>query len=139
MSAHVLPKPTSADAPKYVGSHACGQCHRGPEMGYQYSKWRRSGHARAYSVLATEQAKKLARDMGGEGAPSARAQGWLQTDFFRVPLLLGVSGQRQFQPPFKLGPLAAGDPHRGLLGEKKAHEPAPHLEGRRKRLHEKRS
>jgi YVTN family beta-propeller protein len=62
--------PDAADgAAKYTGSLACGHCHTGPEMGYQYSKWRSSPHANAYAVLGSEQAAAIARDMGVQGNP----------------------------------------------------------------------
>ena len=62
--AHPLAKPPSpaswpagpaqpAKGPKFVGSAACGKCHRGPAMGYQLSVWKMSGHARAYASLGT--------------------------------------------------------------------------------------
>ncbi|MCP4643607.1 MAG: hypothetical protein GY851_24375, partial [bacterium] len=55
--------------PCYTGSHQCGQCHKGPEYGFQYSRWRMSPHARAYAVLATPEARKIAADMNVEGDP----------------------------------------------------------------------
>jgi YVTN family beta-propeller protein len=60
-------QPASTDkgtGPKYTGTHACGVCHRGPEMGYQYSLWRLSPHARAYGVLSTPEAGERAKAMG---------------------------------------------------------------------------
>ncbi len=57
--------------PKYIGSIACGECHNSAEMGYQYSKWRLSKHARAYAILGTEKAKKIALEKGIEGDPQA--------------------------------------------------------------------
>jgi YVTN family beta-propeller protein len=55
--------------PKYMGAIACAKCHKGPMMGYQYSRWRMSAHARAYATLATEQAQDIARQMGVTGNP----------------------------------------------------------------------
>jgi YVTN family beta-propeller protein len=55
--------------PKYMGAIACAKCHKGPMMGYQYSRWRMSAHARAYAALATEQAQEVARQMGVTGDP----------------------------------------------------------------------
>ena len=46
---------------KYIGSHTCGECHKGPAKGYQFSKWRISTHAQAYSVLATDRTCKIAK------------------------------------------------------------------------------
>ena len=49
------------DEGKYIGSLTCAACHRGPTMGYQFSKWRMSAHARAYAVLATDEAYEIAK------------------------------------------------------------------------------
>ena len=40
-----FPEPIDAQAHQHVGSIKCAECHKSPEMGYQYSKWRMSGHA----------------------------------------------------------------------------------------------
>ena len=57
------------DAAKYIGSYACGKCHKGPDMGYQFSKWRMSAHARAFAVLATAQAYEIAEKQGISTSP----------------------------------------------------------------------
>ncbi|RJP28502.1 MAG: DUF1513 domain-containing protein [Candidatus Omnitrophota bacterium] len=62
---NITPRP----GPKFVGAIACGQCHDTAAGGYQYSKWHLSNHARAYAVLGTEAAKKIARDKGIEEDP----------------------------------------------------------------------
>ncbi|MBN1846277.1 MAG: beta-propeller fold lactonase family protein [Sedimentisphaerales bacterium] len=49
---------------QYLGSHACGACHKGPRFGYQFSKWRLSAHARAYGVLGSERGGQIAREQG---------------------------------------------------------------------------
>jgi len=54
---------------KYIGVLICAACHKGPMMGYQFSKWRMSGHARAYAVLATAEAYEIAREQGLKGDP----------------------------------------------------------------------
>lgn len=66
---HKFPKPTSDGAAKLVGSIKCAECHKGPGMGYQYSKWRMGPHARAYAVLGTEKAREMAREARVEGDP----------------------------------------------------------------------
>ena len=58
-----------APGPKYTGTHACGACHRGPMMGYQYSVWRLSPHARAYAALSGLGATERAKEMGVSGDP----------------------------------------------------------------------
>ncbi len=60
--------PTSS-GPKYTGSIACAKCHQGSMMGYQYSRWRMSAHARAYAALATMQAQDVAKEMGVTESP----------------------------------------------------------------------
>ena len=69
------PLPTSTPGetrrPSYTGAIACGACHKGPEMGYQFSKWRTSGHAAAYAVLGTPRAKQIAQEMGVDDDPLA--------------------------------------------------------------------
>ncbi|MHC4459830.1 MAG: multiheme c-type cytochrome [Planctomycetota bacterium] len=54
---------------KYIGVFTCAACHKGPMMGYQFSKWRMSAHARAYAVLATAEAHAIARKQGLKGDP----------------------------------------------------------------------
>jgi YVTN family beta-propeller protein len=54
---------------KYIGVFTCAACHKGPMMGYQFSKWRMSAHARAYAVLATPEAYTIARKQGLKGEP----------------------------------------------------------------------
>ncbi len=65
----VLPTLPDSKGHKYIGAIACGQCHKGPEMGYQFSKWRKGPHARAFAVLGSEYARKIARDMGVKDDP----------------------------------------------------------------------
>ncbi|MFO7902576.1 MAG: multiheme c-type cytochrome [Planctomycetota bacterium] len=64
-----LPGADAEVAHQYIGSIGCAECHQGPEMGYQYSKWRMGPHARAYATLGTERARKIAKDMEVEGDP----------------------------------------------------------------------
>jgi YVTN family beta-propeller protein len=66
---HRLPAASDGVQHQYVGSHTCGQCHKGPQMGYQFSKWQMSPHARAYAVLGTERARELAQEAGVAGDP----------------------------------------------------------------------
>ncbi|MGB2984638.1 MAG: multiheme c-type cytochrome, partial [Phycisphaerae bacterium] len=54
---------------KYIGVMACAGCHRGPMMGYQFSKWRLSKHARAYAVLGTPTGYQMAARAGAKGNP----------------------------------------------------------------------
>jgi len=54
----------SGKEPIYIGSQACGQCHDGPAIGHQFSKWRLSGHAQAYAALSLPEAKEITRLSG---------------------------------------------------------------------------
>lgn len=63
--------PAAEAARKYVGVAACGECHRGESMGHQYSIWRMSSHARAWSVLSTPAAYEQAKKRGITGDPQA--------------------------------------------------------------------
>ncbi|MCP4453426.1 MAG: beta-propeller fold lactonase family protein [Planctomycetes bacterium] len=55
--------------PQYIGSKACGACHKGPEKGYQFSLWHMSKHAKAFSILATPKAFEVAKKQGLETPP----------------------------------------------------------------------
>jgi YVTN family beta-propeller protein len=59
----------SEELPKYVGVMACAECHKGPMMGYQFSRWRMSKHALAYARLLTSRAREIAQQDGIEGNP----------------------------------------------------------------------
>jgi len=54
---------------RFTGVMQCAQCHRAAEMGYQFSKWRLSKHARAYAILATEAGYEMAAQEGVGGNP----------------------------------------------------------------------
>ncbi len=63
------PKLPEADAVEkgkhsYVGTNGCAACHKGPMMGYQFSKWRMSKHAGAYATLAKAEAYEIAKKEG---------------------------------------------------------------------------
>lgn len=75
LQTHIMPK-TRDDraAAQYTGSLACGQCHKGPESGYQYSKWRVGPHANAYATLGSERAAAIAQEMGVSGNPLTDAK-----------------------------------------------------------------
>jgi YVTN family beta-propeller protein len=54
----------AAKEPVYIGSQACGNCHDGPTMGHQFSKWRLSAHAKAFSSLALPESPEITRLSG---------------------------------------------------------------------------
>jgi len=81
--AHPLAKPamplpvtesTGAEAkshgPALVGAAACGKCHHGAMMGYQWSSWRMSAHAGAWAVLGTAKGQEIALAKGIENPQS---------------------------------------------------------------------
>ncbi len=65
---------TDADTPHTIGSTACGACHKGPDMGYQFSLWHMSDHAQAYALLSTPKAFKVAEAQGLKTAPQNSPQ-----------------------------------------------------------------
>lgn len=56
-------------APEYTGSKSCGKCHRKDRDGEQYPIWQKSGHAKAFEVLKSDEAKQMAGKMGVSGDP----------------------------------------------------------------------
>jgi len=56
---------------RFTGAMSCAKCHSGPEMGFQFSKWRMGPHARAYAVLGTPAAREMAKRSGVDGDPQA--------------------------------------------------------------------
>ena len=62
---------TPSEESHFLGAAACGSCHRGPEMGYQFSRWRYGVHSHAYATLATERGYEIAEEMGVIGDPQA--------------------------------------------------------------------
>lgn len=55
---------TETKGRKYIGAAACGACHRGEMMGHQFSVWKMSSHARAWSTLATAKGREQAAKKG---------------------------------------------------------------------------
>jgi YVTN family beta-propeller protein len=82
--------------PIFIGAQACGQCHDGPEMGHQFSKWRLSAHAKAYAALALPESKEIVRLSGiteepykakmclGCHATAAEAEDWELNEGFHL-------------------------------------------------------
>jgi hypothetical protein len=57
----------------YVGSANCKMCHNKAATGKQYSIWAASNHAKAFEVLASDEAKAVAQKAGIEGDPQQAA------------------------------------------------------------------
>ena len=52
------------DASLYVGLKSCRMCHKKKATGNQHAKWLAGPHAKAFKVLATEEAKATAAALG---------------------------------------------------------------------------
>jgi hypothetical protein len=56
--------------PHYIGADKCAKmCHKSEKKGAQLKKWRSLKHSKAWEVLATPEAKKVAQEAGVEGDP----------------------------------------------------------------------
>jgi len=53
-------------ANKYVGVEKCKDCHKSEASGDAYGHWEKSGHAKAFEVLASDKAKEIAKAKGIE-------------------------------------------------------------------------
>ena len=49
---------------RYIGAKKCKSCHKSDDMGNQYAAWENAGHSKAFDVLASDEAKKLAGERG---------------------------------------------------------------------------
>ena len=57
--------PTAAPAAnKYIGSKKCKNCHDAEASGDQWGFWLEEGHASAFEVLKSDEAKKIAKELG---------------------------------------------------------------------------
>jgi hypothetical protein len=52
------------DPANYVGSKACGICHKKDDTGNQLAKWQETRHAKAFEQLGTPEAKEAAAKLG---------------------------------------------------------------------------
>jgi hypothetical protein len=58
---------------KYIGVDKCKNCHKVEENGNQYGHWEKSGHAKAFETLASDEAKRIAKEKGIEDPQKAEA------------------------------------------------------------------
>lgn len=85
---------SAQDSPKkfgYVGVDDCGMCHKTEKQGKQLDIWKNSKHAKAYETLKTEQADKIAKDLGFE-TPAVKTPKCLKchaSGYDTEPALLG--------------------------------------------------
>jgi len=49
-------------------------CHKGVKKGEIFEKWEKSGHAKAFATLASDEAIKIAKEKGVKGDPSQAAE-----------------------------------------------------------------
>ena len=66
-SAFLLHQPPTQDDPEtnsFIGVEACATCHKTEKQGKQLEIWKNSKHSRAYQTLLTEQADKIAEELG---------------------------------------------------------------------------
>jgi len=49
---------------KYVGTNKCKACHSSAKKGAQYKAWLETGHAKAFDILFTDAALKIAKEKG---------------------------------------------------------------------------
>lgn len=49
---------------QFIGAKKCKMCHNSTKQGKIYTKWAKGPHARAYEVLASDAAKKIASEKG---------------------------------------------------------------------------
>ena len=64
-----LAQPQPPEGAEYVGNQQCKICHNKPATGAQWTKWSEMGHSKAIEVLKTDEAKKVAADLGMDVAP----------------------------------------------------------------------
>lgn len=49
---------------KYVGTKSCAMCHKAKDKGEAFVIWQKSAHAKAYTTLESDAAKKIAKEKG---------------------------------------------------------------------------
>jgi len=64
----------SADTAQYIGSSKCKMCHMSKKRGDQWNKWLNGPHAKAFEVLATDEAKAVAKEAGLSTDPQQAAE-----------------------------------------------------------------
>ncbi len=49
---------------KYIGAAKCKNCHRAERAGNQFGAWQKMEHTKAFEALASDEAKKIAKEKG---------------------------------------------------------------------------
>jgi len=78
---------------KYIGAERCKSCHGAPQSGDQHTAWKGSAHAKAFEVLSSDAAKKLAAEKGVADPTQADACLSCHVTAFGVP-------ESQLKKPF---------------------------------------
>lgn len=60
---------TAEEAPMFIGATQCGKCHKSSSKGNQLGQWQESAHAKAFEILASEEALQIAKKLGLETPP----------------------------------------------------------------------
>lgn len=63
-SVHAQAATAASASPTYVGVAKCKMCHTTEKIGNQHGKWAASAHSKAYTILATPEALKIAKAKG---------------------------------------------------------------------------
>ena len=58
---------------RYIGAAKCMNCHQFEGGGNQYGAWEAARHSSAFDVLATDEAKRIATELGIEDATCKRS------------------------------------------------------------------
>jgi hypothetical protein len=58
---------------EYIGATKCKTCHNSTKKGKIYDKWLETAHANAYTTLASDESKAIAKEKGIEDAQKADA------------------------------------------------------------------
>lgn len=64
-------------ANSFIGTDACGMCHKTEKQGKQLDIWKNSKHAEAFKTLQSENADKIAADLGHK-TPAAETEACLK-------------------------------------------------------------
>ena len=130
-------KGEAKDQGKFIGAEKCKNCHQSKAGGDQFAKWKEMKHAKAFELLGSDEAKKLAKEKGVddpqlspkclkchvtafEAAPDKRAKGFnaklgVQCESCHGP------GERHLKARFA----AAGEEEGAGKAEEKAYQVIP--------------
>jgi len=70
-SARAVAEPAQAKVNHYIGAQKCKSCHSDKATGDQHGAWTKMKHAKAFEVLASDDAKRIAKEKGIADAQKA--------------------------------------------------------------------